>query len=44
MRQILKFWKQDYDDIATKHSSNIKLTHLEDMTFGTNPEIPPSSK
>ena len=31
---------QDYDDIVSKHSSNIDLTHLEEMKIGTDPELP----
>ena len=33
--------KQDYDDIVSKHSSDIRLTHLEEMTFETDQELPP---
>ena len=32
--------KQDYDDIVGKQSSDIRLTHLEEMTIENDPELP----
>ena len=36
----LHIWKQDYDDIVSKHSSDIRHTHLEKMIIETDPELP----
>ena len=33
--------KQNYNDIVSHHSSNIGLTHLEEMVIETDPELPP---
>ena len=41
MRQKLQLLKEDYDDIVSKHSSDIRLTHLEEMTIETDLELPP---
>ena len=41
-RQKLQVLQQDYDDIVSKHSSDIGLTHLEEMTIDTDPYFPPS--
>ena len=38
MRQKLQI--QDYDDIVSKHNSDIGLTHLEEMTTETDPKLP----
>ena len=37
----LQILKQDYDDIDSKHSSDIGLTHLEEMTIDTDLELNP---
>ena len=34
-------FKQDYDDIVSKCSSDIGLTHQEEMTIETDPELSP---
>ena len=41
MRQKSQLLKQDYDDIVSKHRSNIRVTYLEEMTIETDPELPP---
>ena len=33
--------QHNYDDIVNKHSSDISLTHLEEITIDTNPNLPP---
>ena len=33
--------QQNYDDIVSKHSSDIGHTHLEEMTIDTYPNLPP---
>ena len=33
--------KHDYNDIVNQHSSDIGLTHLEEMTTEMDPELPP---
>ena len=33
--------QQDYDDIVSKHSSDIRHTHLEEMTIDTNLNLIP---
>ena len=40
-QQKLQNFKQNYDDIVSKHSGNIELTHLEEMKIETNPELHP---
>ena len=37
----LQILKQDYDDIVSKHSGDIRFTHLKEMTIVTDPELPP---
>ena len=37
----LQILKQDYDDIVSKHSNDIRLAHLEEITIETDPELPP---
>ena len=41
MKQKLQLLKQDYDDIVSKHSSNIRITYLEVMTLENDPEVSP---
>ena len=36
----LQILKQDYDDIVSQHSSDIRLTHIEEMTIEMDPELP----
>ena len=33
--------KQDYNDIVSQHSSDIGLTHVEEITIETGPDLPP---
>ena len=40
-RQKLQTLQKNYDDIVSKHSSDIGLTHLEEMTTDTDPNLPP---
>ena len=40
IRQKLLDVHQKYDDITSKHSSNIGLTHLEEMKIDTDPNLP----
>ena len=40
-RQKLQTLQQNYDDIVSKHSSDIRLTHLEEMTIDTDLNLPP---
>ena len=40
-RQKLQVLQQNYDDIVSKHSSDIRLTHLEEMTIDTDLNLPP---
>ena len=40
-RQKLLTLQQNYDDIVSKHSSDIRLTHLEGMKIDTDPNLPP---
>ena len=40
-RQKLQVLQQDYDDIVGRHSIDIRLTHLEEMTIDTNPNLHP---
>ena len=37
----LQILKHDHDDIVSQQSSVIRLTHLEEMTIETDPELPP---
>ena len=37
IRQKLLDLQQKYDDIISKNSSNIQLTHLEEMKIATDP-------
>ena len=39
-KKKLQVLKQNYDDVVSQHSSNIGLTHLEEMVIETNPEFP----
>ena len=39
-RQNLQVSQQDYDDIVSKHSSDIILTYLEEMTSDTDLNLP----
>ena len=39
-RQKLLTLQQNYDDIVSKHSSDIGLTHLEEMAIETDPNLP----
>ena len=39
-RQHLLPIQQNYDNIVNKHSSDIRLTHLEEMTTDTDPHLP----
>ena len=41
MQEKLQILKQNYDYIVCKHISDIGLTHLEEKTIETNPELPP---
>ena len=40
-RQKILDLQQKYDDILSTHSSNISLTHLEEMKIDTEPNLPP---
>ena len=40
-KEKLQILKQNYNDIVSQHSSNIGLTHLEEMVIKMNPELPP---
>ena len=40
-RQKLQALQQNFDDIVSKHSSDIRLIHLEEMTFDKDPNFPP---
>ena len=40
-KEKLKVLKQNYNDIVRQHSSNIRLTHLEEMVIEINPELLP---
>ena len=40
-RQKILILQQNYDDIVHKHSSDIGLTHLEEMTTNTDLNLPP---
>ena len=40
-RQKVLILQHNYDDIVSKHSSDIRLTHLEEMKIDTNPNVPP---
>ena len=40
-QQKLQTFKQDYDILVSKHSSDIGLTHLEEMKIETDPKLPP---
>ena len=33
--------QQNYDDIVSKYSSDIRLNHLEEITIDTDPNLPP---
>ena len=35
---------KNYDDVVSKHSSDIILTHLEEMTIDTDPNLPPMTR
>ena len=37
----LQILKQNYNNIVNQHSSDIGLTHLENIVIKTNPELPP---
>ena len=37
----LQVLKQNYKDIVSQYSSDIGLTHLEEMVIETNTELPP---
>ena len=37
----LQVLKQDYYEIAGQHSRDIGITHLEEMTTETDPQLPP---
>ena len=39
-RQILSDLQQRYDNIISKHSGNIGLTHLEEMKIYTDANVP----
>ena len=39
--QKLLVLQQNYDDIVSKHSNDMKLTHLDEMTIDTDPHLPP---
>ena len=39
--QKLLVLQQGYEDIVSKHTSDIKLTHLEEMKIDTDPNLPP---
>ena len=41
IKQKLTDLQQKIDDIISKHSSNIRLTHLEEMKINTDPNLPP---
>ena len=41
IKQQLTDLQQKYDDIISKHSSNIGLTHLEEMKIDTDLHLPP---
>ena len=40
-KKKLQVWKQKYNGIVSQNSSNIGLTHLEEMVMKMNPELPP---
>ena len=40
-RQKLLTLQQNYDDIVSKHSTDIRLTNLEEMTINTDPNLAP---
>ena len=41
MQQKLQTLKEDYNDIVSKHGSDIGLTHLEEMKIESVPKLPP---
>ena len=41
IKQKLTDLQQTYDNIISKHSSNIGLEHLEEMKIDTDPNLPP---
>ena len=43
-RQNIQVLQQNYDDIVSKHISDIGLTHLEEMTIDTDPNLSPCCK
>ena len=38
----MQVFKQNYNDIVSQHSSNVGLTHLEEMVTETDAELPPA--
>ena len=42
--QKLLTLQQNYDDIVSKHSSNTRLTHLEEMTIDSDPNLSPVAR
>ena len=41
IKQKLTDYQQKYDDIISKHSSDIRLTHFEEMRNNTDPNVSP---
>ena len=41
IKQISTYLQQKYDDIISKHSSNLGLTHLEEMRIDTDLNLSP---
>ena len=41
IKQKLIDLQEKYDNIISKHSSSIGLTHLEEMKINTDPNLPP---
>ena len=41
-RQKLQVLQQNYDDIMSKHSSDIRHAHLEEITIDTDQNLPPA--
>ena len=41
IRHKLLVLQKDYDDIVSKHHSNTRLTHLEEIKIDTDPNLPP---
>ena len=40
-RQKLQVQQLNYDDIVSKHRSDVRFANLEEMTIDTDPQLPP---